>query len=326
MKLLKKIVILIILLFFLWVLIEVLLIAAPTILAFLREPKIFFGSQKDAYRIYCPGDSFTYGMGMSSDKAYPALLQKSLKTEYPEKKIEVFNMGKPSHGFSYIYYTIKEFHENKKDQNALFLILGGWNVSDYDFARFDKEQSQKISDQVKLSLNNFRTFRFIKSYLLFKKLYYPYGKEDYVPPFWAKTNYDFAKYQKINLEYLEKIAQYCQKNHLKIVLLNYPQNPPPENPYTDKEINHFMFSNKKITDNDYLIKDRNNDEIAINSIIRFISKKYNFPLIEINQAFKESGKKPEELFLPEDGYHPSEEGQKIITETVFDYLKTNYRW
>lgn len=322
MKLLKKIAISIILLFLLWLFAEILLMAAPPLLAFLREPKIFLSVQKDTYKIYCLGDSFTYGMGMSSNKAYPALLQKSLEEAYPEKKIEVYNLGKPSHGLSYVYYSIKELYENKKSSNAIFLVLGGWNVSDYDYARYDKKQSQKFSDQVKLFLNNFRTFRFIKSYYFFKKLYYPYGNEDYVPPFWAKTNYDFYKYQKINLEYLEKITKYAKENNLEIIFLNYPQNPPPPNPYTDKEVNHFMFSNKKISDDNYLIKERRKDEIAINSIIRFISQKYHLPLIEINEAFEDSGKKPEKLFLEEDGYHPSEDGQKIIAETVFRYLKS----
>jgi len=323
MKFFKKIIILLAFLIFLWLLAEILLISAPPLLAFLRDPKILWGGQKDSYKIYCLGDSFTYGMGMKSEKAYPAILNQKLQEIYPDKKIEVYNLGRPSYGLSYVYYTIKEFHENRKDLNAVFLILGGWNVSDYDFSRFDKEQSSKIEDRLKLFLNKFRTFRFIKSYLLFKKLYYPYGQEDYVPPFWAKTNYNFIKYQKINLNYLEKIAKYAQQYKIKLVLLNYPQNLPPKNPYTDKEVNHFMFSKEVIKDEDYLIKDRDKNEIAINSIIRFIAKKYNFPLIDINKAFQESEKSSNGLFQ-EDYYHPTEEGQKIIAETVFRYLELNW--
>ena len=320
MTLAKKILTIIVLLFFCWLLIELFLMAAPTMLAFLRDPKTLFGGRKNSFKIYCLGDSFTYGMGMTHDKSYPFLLEEKLKEIYPEKNIEVFNLGKPSHGLSYVYYTIKELHENKKDQNALFLTLGGWNVSDYDFARFDKQQSENFPDKLRLFLNNFRTFRFIKSWYYFKKLYYPYGKEDYIPPFWAKLNYDFEKYQKINLDYLEKIAKYAKENNLKVVFLNYPQNPPPENPYTDLEVNHFMLSKEKIADGDYLVKNRNKDEIAINSIIRFIAEKYDLPLISIKADFEASDKKREDLFL-DDGYHPNIEGQKIISENVFDYLK-----
>ena len=302
-----------------WLVAEIVLMASPAILAFLREPKLLVGGQKDSLKIYAIGDSFTYGMGMNAEKVYPQVLEKKLKEKFPEKKIEVYNLGKPSHGLSYVFYTIKELYENKKDINSIFLILGGWNVSDYDFARFDKEHSGKLVDKFKLFLNNFRTFRFIKSYYYFKKLYYPYGKEDYVPPFWAKTNYDFDKYQKIDLDYLDKIATYSRDNKLKIIFLNYPQNPPPRNPYTKIEVNHFMFSTKKITDSDYIIKDRNKDEIAINSIIRFIANKYKLTLIDINQTYK-LYTKPLNQLIQEDYYHPSEEGQKIIAQAVFDYL------
>lgn len=310
-------------LFLFWLLFELLLMTAPGILAILREPKILLGSKNDSLKIYCLGDSFTYGMGLESDQAYPKILEKKLQQKYPGKNIEVYNLGKPSHGLSYVYYTIKELHETKKDQNATFLVLGGWNVSDYDFARFDKERSLKTSDKIKLFLNNFRTFRFLKSYLLFKKIYYPYGNEDYVPPFWAKTNYDFYKYQKIDLDYLEKIAAYAKDNRLNLVFLNYPQNPPPTNPYTNLEVNHYMFSTQKITDQDYLIKDRSKNEIAINSLIRFTADKNNFPLIDINQGFIDSGKKLQDL-IQDDYYHPSREGQAQMAATVFDYFKKKW--
>ena len=306
--------------FLIWIFFEALLLFAPSILAFLREPKLLFGSKTDSLKIYAIGDSFTYGMGMTPDKAYPKLLEKKLTQKFPDKKIEVLNYGRPSHGLSYVYYTIKELHETKKDQNATYLILGGWNVSDYDFARFDKQNSLKFSDRIKLFLNNFRTFRFIKSWLLFKKIYYPYGNEDYVPPFWAKTNYDFNKYQKIDLDYLEKIAVYSKKNRLKIYFLNYPQNPPPNNPYTDLEVNHFMFSTEKLTDNDYIIENRDKKEIAINSIIRFICEKYNLSLIDLNKAFAKSAYDSKELFQI-DYYHPSEKGDEVIADEIFNFLE-----
>jgi lysophospholipase L1-like esterase len=289
-------------------------------LAFLREPKILIGSKSDSLKIYAIGDSFTYGMGMTPDKAFPKLLEQKLGKKFPEKKIEVLNYGRPSHGLSYVYYTIKELYETKKDENAIYLILGGWNVSDYDFARFDKQNSVKFADKAKLFLNNFRTFRFIKSWLLFKKIYYPYGNEDYVPPFWAKTNYDFDKYQKIDLDYLDKIAQYSAKNKLRIFFLNYPQNPPPPNPYTSSEVNHFTFSTKKIVDEDYIIKNRDPKEIAINSLIRFTADRYKIPLIDINKDFEQSNTDPKELFQ-EDYYHPSEQGDEIMAESVFKFIE-----
>jgi len=102
--------------------------------------------------------------------------------------------------------------------------------------------------------------------------------------------------------------------------LNYPQNPPPANPYTDLEVNHFMFSTKKITNRDYIIKNRDENEIAINSIIRFICEKYNFSLIDLNKAFAKSTYDSKELFQI-DYYHPSEKGDEVIADAIFNFLE-----
>ncbi len=46
-----------------------------------------------AIRILCLGDSFTFGLGVDDDEAYPAVLQNLLG-----ERFEVFNVGVPGHG------------------------------------------------------------------------------------------------------------------------------------------------------------------------------------------------------------------------------------
>lgn len=317
-KKVKKITFFLLLPFYLLIIFELFLRFAPPLISFLREPRIF-EKQKQNFKIYALGDSFTYGLGLKRNESYPALLEKKLRS-LPGKNfqsLEVINMGVPAHSLSTFYYKIKELHETGKDHNSLIILQGGWNCNDNDFIRFKKQNSQDLMTKIKLFLNNLRTYRFVKSYYLYKKIYYPYGKEDYVPPFMSMGEYNFADYQKIALEYLEKIVNYSRKNNIKVVFLNYPQNTVPENPKTDLEFYHYLFGHKKLTEEDYLVKDDGKGEIAINRLIRSETDKYQLPLIDLNQAFKNSEEK--DLFQ-DDYHHPNKRGAEIMAETIYKEL------
>lgn len=305
----RKILIIFLIPLYCLILFEGFLLFAPAILSFLRNPRLW--QKTGGFKIYAIGDSFTYGLGLTREEAYPALLEKKL----PE--ITVINMGKPAHSLSTFYYEIKKLNETAQLKNSLILLQGGWNCNDNDFIRFQKQQSQEFFTRFKLFLNNLRTFRIFKSYYLYKKIYYPYGQEDYVPPFMGMMHYNFVHYQKITCRYLAKIAQYAQENQIKLVLLNYPQNPPPENELSDLEFYHYLFGRKAITEEDYLIKNPQG-EIAVNRIIKFVSKKYEIPLIDLALAFKES--EEENLFL-EDYHHPNKKGARLMTETIYQKLR-----
>ncbi len=51
------------------------------------------GPHPGTYRIVCMGDSSTFGWGVESDEAYPALLEAELRRRHPDLRLEVVNLG-----------------------------------------------------------------------------------------------------------------------------------------------------------------------------------------------------------------------------------------
>lgn len=51
------------------------------------------GPHPGTYRIVCMGDSSTFGWGVESDEAYPALLEAELRRRHPDLRFEVVNLG-----------------------------------------------------------------------------------------------------------------------------------------------------------------------------------------------------------------------------------------
>lgn len=64
----------------------------------LRDPPTALSSVSSEYRVLCLGDSSTFGVGVSSQDAYPAQLQRFLQERMPTRHVTVFNGGVP--GFS----------------------------------------------------------------------------------------------------------------------------------------------------------------------------------------------------------------------------------
>lgn len=52
----------------------------------------------ETYRIVCLGDSFTWGLGVADDEAYPHLLEQRLSRRFPGVDVQVLNAGVPGYG------------------------------------------------------------------------------------------------------------------------------------------------------------------------------------------------------------------------------------
>lgn len=70
----------------------------------LRNPEIAIPKPRETTRILVLGDSFTMGMGVSEDKAFPRLIASRLTSDKP---VEVINAGLPTADMSYYYLFLK---------------------------------------------------------------------------------------------------------------------------------------------------------------------------------------------------------------------------
>lgn len=52
-----------------------------------------YGPHPGSFRVVCMGDSSTFGWGVESGEAYPALLEEELHRRHPDRTIEVVNLG-----------------------------------------------------------------------------------------------------------------------------------------------------------------------------------------------------------------------------------------
>ncbi len=76
------------------------------------------------YRVLGLGDSMTFGKGVTAEETYLAVVERRLKTRYPNRCVEILNAGQPNTNFwiQWLHYKLK-WHELKPD-----LVLVGFFV------------------------------------------------------------------------------------------------------------------------------------------------------------------------------------------------------
>jgi len=97
---------------------------------------------KDAFRIFCMGDSSVYAMEVDSEEAYPSILEKKLKEKVHGKKVEVINAGVP--GYETLQGLILLKRKILKYDPDLIVISYGFN--DYTFRKKGHEDDTFIGD------------------------------------------------------------------------------------------------------------------------------------------------------------------------------------
>lgn len=88
-----------------------------------------------SFRVYCFGDSFTYGIGSENKKGYPEQLQELCDKKYPGKNIKIVNFGIPGsnsrQAFNYFKHVLTSGDYARP--NAVILMTGmndWWNIAD----------------------------------------------------------------------------------------------------------------------------------------------------------------------------------------------------
>jgi lysophospholipase L1-like esterase len=268
--------------------------------------------------IYAIGDSFTYGQGVQPSEAWPRVLAEMLRAEHGAAAPEVRTLAEPGRSSSVALLDVKKALE--AGDARLLLVMTGWNANDGDFADWAARHDRPVpwTARADLWLAQSRLYRVVKHALTLQGRALVLADVKVVPQTTAMRLYDFRAYQEIARENLTRIARLCRAAGVPCAFLTYPHQDLPPNPYTTREYYHALFGRTPITDADYLVRDREPGEIAIDAVIRTVGRAEDVPVIDTQPAFARDTSGG--LYLA-DWHHPTAKGHRLIAEAVLAVLE-----
>lgn len=286
---------------------------------FLRRDDPFrLRAASGARLVYCIGDSFTWGLGVRKDRAWPQLLQELVNRSSVTKRADVNNLGFPGLSSANALFAVAS--AIKQGDAGIILLMAGWNANDSDFIEHAKETSRPVPlrERVENVFEHSRLYRVLKQALTYRSRTALLDKYELVPQT-EMDFYDFRAYQEIAYENLKQLVRLCREFDVPIVLLNYPYRDLPPNEYSKNEYYHVLYGRTKVSPADYVIKDRRPDEIAIHSVIRKVGEEEAVKVIDFQEAFERSGRPVDQLFI-HDFHHPSQVGHEIMAAAVMEAI------
>ena len=268
--------------------------------------------------IYCIGDSFTWGMGVKPEKAWPNLLQGLVNQASRTRRADVNNLGFP--GLSSANAVFAVARAIKQGDAGVILLMAGWNANDSDFIEHAKERSEPVPliQRVEDVLERSRLYRVVKQAVTYRRRTVVLDQFEIVPQTEMEF-YDFRAYQEIAYKNLKRTVRLCREFGVPLVLLNYPYRDLPPNEYSKNEYYHVLYGRTKIKPSDYIVGDRRPDEIAIHAVIRKVAEEEGVRLIDFQEAFVRSGESLERLFQ-RDFHHPTVVGHAVMARAVMEAI------
>jgi lysophospholipase L1-like esterase len=284
----------------------------------LARDRVRSSASANAGVIYAVGDSFTYGQGVAPEQTWPRVLATRLQETFGDAAPAVRTLAEP--GRSSSVATLEASKALKAGDARLLLVMTGWNANDGDFAAFAAEQKRRVpwTTRVDLALSYSHLYRVVKQAATFRSRALVLDSVKVIPQTTQMHLYDFQAYQRIGHANLQRIARMCRAAGVPCVLLTYPHQPLPPNPYTRTEYYHAMFGRTPLSEADYLVHDRRPGEIGIDAVIRSVGESEDVPVVDLQPAFERSGRR--DLFQS-DWHHPTAAGHAIIADVVFDAIR-----
>lgn len=242
-------------------------------------------SNKRIFRIYCFGDSFTFGDGVSPKDSYPRQLEKLLNKS-SEIKFKIFNLGIPGANSSQVLKYLQQILSKYAKPDLIILRIGVndcWNFADNNFSFIPSKAN--ITSKFKPLLNKFQLYRLIKNLIInFEENseYDPFGREEDNPEYTRKSSDEFKKLVEFNIT---KMIEFAQLRQIPVVLQNYP-----------------------------------GGDVYGPTTIANVAKYFSVPMVDNFYVFNEKLKevKREDIFAPYWGYsHPNAKGYKIMAEEIY---------
>jgi lysophospholipase L1-like esterase len=250
------------------------------------------------YRIYCVGESTTWGIGASdpATKNYPRQLEEMLKKKYKGMKIQCFFDQTIGQNTSEILAKLPRHIEKYRPQLIIFLVgvNNWWNMERSNILLFNEDRSvSQLALKTLIFLDQFRIWKLFKNLVFPLKVskerwdfFYPpaggareeLGKEkwDQAPIFDALAEHDIDEMVKIG-----------KANHIKMIIATYP------------------------------VATRDLERIH-----KATAKKFGIPLADNHAVFRTL--KDQRAYLsPEDYWHPNDAGYAIIAENIYNCILDN---
>jgi lysophospholipase L1-like esterase len=267
--------------------------------------------------VYCVGDSFTYGVGVKRHEAWPSLLS-DLLGQCDVTDYKVVNMAIPGYGSSYALYMTDKIRKTSGPKTLI--ILAGWNANNNDFLRWRELTSVETSllSRIDVFLEHSKSYCLLKWLITYRKRAVQTDEIELIPLTGAMDLYSFKAYQEICLYNLSKISKMCKDHDVPLLLLNYPYRKIPKNEYgLEYEWYHLLFGRTPLNDDDYILPERHENEMAIHSVIRYVAEREDLDYLDLNVYFQAGN--PDRLFQ-KDLHHPTALGHQIIAEAVYKKL------
>jgi lysophospholipase L1-like esterase len=250
------------------------------------------------YRIYCVGESTTWGIGASDPvlKGYPRQLEEMLKKKYEGMKIQCFFDQTIGQNTSEILAKLPRHIEKYRPQLVILLVgvNNWWNMDRSNILLFNEDRAvSQLTLRTLIFLDQFRIWKLFKNMVFpFKpsqerwNFYYPQAerareeldkeKWEQAPIFDELTKHDIGEMVKI-----------CKANRIHVIMCTYP------------------------------VVTRDLQRIQKN-----VAKKFDIPLVDHYAVFQKL-ENPRAHLSTGDYWHPNDAGYAIMAENIYNCILEN---
>ena len=312
------------------------------------EDKFNITRKDNTYRIFVLGGSSAAGFPYMPLGAFSRYIHQRLELNYPDKNIEVINLGIAAVNSYAVLDLLPEVIEEKPDA---ILIYAGHNEYYGALGVGSLESFGRLRPVIKtmLYLNHFKIFQLVKDFI---KLF---GSKDVsrrpgtlmakmaekkVIPYKSELYMDGVEQFRQNLE---EIIETCRNENVPLILGTLVSNEKDLSPFVNDNSQEYGTADEvyreaqlSLRENDYkkadslfgLAKDldalRFRAPSDINDVIISLSDTYNIPLADIDSVFRANSEfniVGDELMT--DHLHPTLEGYQLIGKVFYESLREN---
>lgn len=272
-----------------------------------RDHEYHEEKRENTLRIIVLGDSFTFGVGVTLENAYPKQLEKMLNKKSSSRPVEILNMGVPGYNTYQELILLKEVGLNYKPD----LVIVGFVLNDVDLLDPDLLSSEGIERQRLLAdkvvgdskPKIFKLYRFIKSksqflyFILFrlsalvKQLDLPVTTE---ATYYRDAYHEYNRGWQIAKRSLKEIVDLGRIKNFQVLVVIFP----------------FLAN----LDDSYLWSDAHHQ-------IESFCKSQDIQVVDLFPYFK--GYRPGTLWISLIDSHPNAKGQQIAAKAVYEEILRN---